>query len=317
MPGPLAVAEERYRSGVELSNATERAAQRLWRRYIDARNLDASFARLFPLLRELIVRAQLRGAEGSMRYLDRVLKAQGIDLAPAGDVNPGAFAGWASDGRDLDGLLHSPVASTKQAIGDGMAVREALLRGQFALRLIAATQVADAARVADGVAIAATPGLGGYVRMLNLPSCARCAILAGKYYRWNQGFQRHPACDCRHIPASEDVAGDLLTDPEKAVASGKVTGLTRADRQALAEGADLNQIVNAKRGIRSAGGRQFTIEGTTSRGIAGQRLGDLRSVRGSRYRRSGVARITPEQIYRDATSREDAIRLLRMHGYII
>lgn len=35
----------------------------------------------------------------------------------------------------------------------------------------------------------------GYVRMLTPPSsCDRCVILAGRWYRWNQGFERHPMC---------------------------------------------------------------------------------------------------------------------------
>lgn len=317
MPDPMAVAEARYREGVKLRSATERTARSLWRRHMDFRSLDRSWQELAPLLLALLREAQRKGAAGSQAYLMAMLAALNLDAVPAGEINPDAFAGVASDGRDLESLLYNSVITTKQAVAQGASEAEAMSAGEKALRMYMATQVADAARVADGVGVAATPRLGGYVRMLSLPSCARCAILAGKWFRWNQGFQRHPRCDCRHIPASEDVAGDLRTDPMAAVRSGQVHGLTRADRKALADGADLNQIVNAKRGMRSAGGRKFTTEGTTSRGIAGRRLGDLRMTRGSRYRRSGIARLTPEQIYRDATSREDAIRLLRLHGYII
>ena len=51
--------------------------------------------------------------------------------------------------------------------------------------------VADAARGAESVSIATRPRVG-YVRYLSPPSCSRCAILAGRFYRWSTGFLRHP-----------------------------------------------------------------------------------------------------------------------------
>src|SRR5690606_41067797 len=82
----------------------------------------------------------------------------------------------------------------------------------FRLERIAATQVADAGRVATGLGVVARPGIG-YVRMLQPPSCSRCAILAGRIYRRNAGFLRHPLCDCIHIPTTEAAGRDLTTDP--------------------------------------------------------------------------------------------------------
>jgi hypothetical protein len=124
-------------------------------------------------------------------------------------------------------------------------------------------------------------------------------ILAGRFYRWSTGFLRHPLCDCRHIPSSEDAAGDLRTDPMAAFRAGKVTGLSKAERQAIQDGADLAKVINAHRGMYTAGGKRLTREGTKRGALRGQ------------------VRPTPEQLYRDATSREDAIRLLRRFGYII
>lgn len=108
------------------------------------------------------------------------------------------------------------------------------------------------------------------------------------------------------IPAAENVAGDLTTDPMKAYRAGQIEGLTDAEREALDNGADISQVVNARRGTYVAGGKRYTREGTTRRGFAGNRLGSSR-----------IARLTPEQLFADATSREDAIRLLRQHGYIL
>jgi hypothetical protein len=53
------------------------------------------------------------------------------------------------------------------------------------------------------------------------------------------------------------------------------------------------KVVNARRGMQTADGRLYTTE------AAGRR-----------------PRLMPEQIFRDARDREDAIRLLSLHGYI-
>lgn len=96
------------------------------------------------------------------------------------------------------------------------------------------------------------------------------------------------------------MAGDLRTDPKAAVRSGQVTGLSTSDTEALDEGADLNQVVNARRG-RSG---MTTTEGATRGGLAGQRLG-------------GRQRLTPDAIYRVAEGRTEAVALLRANGYLL
>jgi hypothetical protein len=68
----------------------------------------------------------------------------------------------------------------------------------------------------------------------------------------------------------------------------------RPDAEAVRGGADLAKVVNARRGMYTADGRLYTRE------AAGKR-----------------PRLMPEQIFRDARDRDDAIRLLRLHGYII
>jgi hypothetical protein len=158
------------------------------------------------------------------------------------------------------------------------------------------------------VRMAVTPSVTGYVRMLNPPSCSRCVVLAGKFYRWNEGFERHPQCDCRHIPTTENLAGDLTTDPQAYFDS-----LTPAEQddtfgvagaQAIRDGADMGRVVNARRngGVRKAqlfGKSAFTTTVGTGRG--GRR----------------GPRIMPETIYAIAgDDRAEAIRLLRVHGFI-
>ena len=92
------------------------------------------------------------------------------------------------------------------------------------------------------------------------------------------------------IPATAEAAPDLVADPTDLIRQGKVTGLSKADQQALAEGADLGQVVNVRRyssGLRESG-----------RVLA----------------RAG--KLTPEGIYRLASDRTEAVAMLRRFGYL-
>ncbi len=284
-----------------LTLATLTATRRMWRRMTP--DFDTSWATVLRLLVVLVTGAQLGATRSAVAYIPAVLLETGQDDDPVGEVQPRAFAGIASDGRPLDSLLYGAVTEAKTAVERERPPGEALAEGGRWLDMAVQTQIADAGRAATQVAIVARPSVDGWVRMLNLPSCSRCAILAGRFYRWSEGFERHPRCDCRHIPASEALADDLTTDPDAAVRSGQVTGLSETDRKAFAEGADLGQLVNARRG-KSGLRSMTTTEGTTRRGTAGKRL-------------QGKQRLTPDGIYRVASSRGEAIDLLRRHGYII
>jgi hypothetical protein len=92
------------------------------------------------------------------------------------------------------------------------------------------------------------------------------------------------------IPAAENAGKDLVSDPTDLIREGKVTGLSKADMRALADGADFNQVVN----VRSA------------------KAGLLES--GRVLARAG--RLTPEGVYRLASSREEAVALLRRYRYL-
>lgn len=310
-----------YRSQQRLTVATLAAMRRVWERM--GADFDAAWPTVGPQLVALLAAAQLGVATASVDYMSEVLAETGQDDDPVAEVAPRAFAGTASDGFPLDSLLYGAVIAAKLASRGGAAApAEALARGRRWLDMTVRTQVADTGRAVTQVGIATRPRITGYVRMLNLPSCSRCVILAGKWYGWNTGFRRHPACDCRHIPASEDMAGDLRTDPRAALRSGRVTGLSRTDRQALDDGADLNQVVNARR--RRAGDGMSTSEGTSRRGYASyvqreaarQRGEIAREVRaGGRRRVQG--RLTPDAIYRVAQDRTEAVRLLHANGYIV
>lgn len=291
-------AEDHYRTQATLVEQTSQIASTLWKR-VDYRSLDATYpaTEMFTA----VAVGQLAAAAEAERYLTDVLTQTSQSGAQDGRVVPAAFVG-ASDGRDLGALLYEPVVATKVAVAQGASKQTAMRTGLATLLRIAGTQVQDAGRSAVGTGIVARPHVGGWVRVLSLPSCSRCAVLAGRWFLWNQGFQRHPLCDCRHIPSSENIAGHFTSDPRKAVESGQVRGLSEADRRAIVDdGADVARVVNAQRGMQTIETAQRKLKVT------------LEGVK----RRSGTIRLRPETIYEQANSRDDAIRLLKRYGYLI
>jgi hypothetical protein len=252
-------------------------------------DFDASWARVGPRILLLTASAQLGAARSGAAYVPDTLAELGTPVDPVGEVVPEAFSGVASDGRSLDALLGESVIRAKVARDNGAAASDALTAAGRALDMYVHTQVADAARGAASVAIAARPTVG-WVRMVNPPCCGRCAVLAGKWFRYNQGFQRHPRCDCRHVPAPEDVAGDVGTSPKALFSGGHVKGLTSGQAKAISEGADPARVINAS---RKASGMT-----TAEAAVKGRR------------------RLTPDGIYHMATTREGALQLLREHGYL-
>lgn len=308
----LRAAVAHYRRQQRITTAALASANRLWRRG-DLAGLTV-----------MVTLAQQTAAQDAAAAVPLMLAEQGMPVDPL-TVITSAFAGIASDGRGLASLLE--VATTRRQ-----------------LQLIVATQMQDAARVSAGVAIAARPKVTGYIRMLNPPSCNRCVVLAGKWFKWNAGFERHPKCDCRHVPAAEDQADDLRTHPDQYFDSltpaEQDAAFGKAGAQAIRDGADIGQVVNARAGMTSAsiGGRnvRITTVGTTRRGHFAhtrERIDRERGVatqfvetnvgrrgRTANYieRRTVRPRLMPEQIYLIAgDDRVEARRLLAGNGYIV
>ena len=106
------------------------------------------------------------------------------------------------------------------------------------------------------------------------------------------------------MPAAEQVAGDLTTDPrgyfDSLSKAEQDRHFTKAGAEAIREGADIGRVVNARRGMDVAGGRATRARRRTTTELAGRRQ-----------------RLTPEGIYDIATDRDEAIRLLRRHRYLI
>ena len=291
-----------------------------WRR-VDRSAIAASWQRLLPLAVEVVATGQRAAAELADPYLDSTVgPGDGSAL-----VVPRTLAGRTLDGRTLEGLLVLPQIEALQRIQGGMSPAMALRQAAGRLTLYGRTATADSARQAVVAGMGARK-VGGYYRRLSLPSCGRCAILAGRWYRSGTAFKRHPGCDCTMEPADAPEQGEAY-DAREAILSGQVTGLSSAEVEAVRLGADPSQVVNARRGMSTVGGRQVTTEGTTTRSLYGgyvrQADGTYRRrdppelVKSGRYRRVVVARPTPEQLMADAASPDEAIQLLQAYGYII
>lgn len=322
------VATAHYRRQAALARRAARRIARLWRR-VDRGDIRASWNAQVADAIAVLSSAQAIAAASAGSYVDDALEAQDFTADALGRVAPGRFAGVASDGRDLTGLLLQPAVRALTVIGAGADPRRALVAGAAELDMIVRTQVADAGRAADGVAITARPEVRGYTRVLVGKSCSRCVVLAGRWYAWNQGFKRHPRCDCRHVPTERDMSADVRTGPrayfDSLSTAEQDKTFTKAGAEAIRDGAEIAQVVNARRGMQTATvfGRQVlvTTEGTTTRGLAGQRLGARRDGQkrdGGRYRSAVRVRLMPEQIYLEAGGdRAEAIRLLKLHGFLL
>lgn len=200
-------------------------------------DFDAGWARIGPRLALIVASAQAGEAQDGATYVAASLAAQRTPVIPVGRVNPRALAGVASDGRLLISLLYGAVVRARSVKADSL--HERVDSGRMWLEMAVTTQLADAGRDAAKVAVAARPGVR-WVRVVTPPCCQRCAVLAGRVYRWSQGFQRHPGCQCSMIPqtvANPDAVG-VTIGPEG------VRDLTVAQREALANGADFNKTIN-------------------------------------------------------------------------
>lgn len=226
-------------------------------------------------LSAFVVAMQIAAARAGAASVPKMLEEQGVSPVAQAAVAAAAFGGDTPNGAPLADLLGSVTAP------------DAPLEP---LRRLAWTLVADAGRMGQSVATTATPAATGHVRYLNPPSCGRCAVLAGRVYRWSDGFLRHPQCDCVMLPVGESPESDLIHDPEDAFESGQIKGLSQAETEAIEAGADLGQVINVRR--KKAG---------LSR--AGRVL--------QRGRQP-----TPEGIYAMASDRAEAVELLRRFGYI-
>ncbi len=202
---------------------------------------------------------------------------------------------------DLQGR-HSTLADSKAAV-------EQLIQ----------SEVQDAGRTASQVEFVTRPDWTNYVRMLNPPSCPRCAGLAGRIYRDLDAFARHPGCDCVMVPVDswqEAHDAGYVSSFADAFEKGQVRGLSEADAEAIADGADPIEIVNATRGTSQPGITNALTVDLFGHRVKATTYATTKRAAWRKKNPTRLVRLRPESIYAVATDRADAIRLLRLYGWI-
>jgi hypothetical protein len=298
---PSAISHYQQQQLITIAAATQ--VRRQWRTMGD--DFELSWQNIATPVFETVAIAQRNAAAAAIEYVPAVLEDQGLDATAVATINPDRFMGGTDDGRPLETLLHGAVYESKSAIGNGATVGQALAVGGGWLQDVIMDAVRDAGRQAASSSITVRPSVQGWVRMLNPPSCKFCIMLAGKFFRWNQGFQAHKRCDCRHIPSSESSAGDLTIDPYayfhslSAQDQNRIFG--KRDAQAIRDGGDIYKIIN-----------------TRSRGLADDKLkrtpGHNRGWQSRRW--DTPSELTVDDIYDRARNRDEAIEMLGQYGYI-
>jgi hypothetical protein len=292
----LETASRQYEAQQAVAVATAAAIRKALQRIPRTASVDydSAWRDVRPQVNQLLASGRGRSVDLAVPYTAAALAVTGQDAPATGSLDPARFLATDPSGYPNESIFDAHPIRARQAAIAGNDVARSLAAADAWAVSTALTALADTRRQVYGVDIARRPTLTGYVRQLQMPSCSRCVILAGKWFRWNEGFQRHPNCDCLHIPAREDVAGDLTTDPYAAFKSmpeaeqDRLFG--RANAQAIRDGADIYRVENIRmRGL------------STSR--AGRRLGT-------------PSRMTPEDIYALGLSRERTIQALADEGYI-
>lgn len=272
----------------------------------------------------LIADAQLRNAELVDLTMGMSLVANGWQDTPIGLIDPAGFAGRMPDGDPLEIVPRAVAKHVRERLAlfeepTPEQKRQAWESGGKLLATITQTALIDTQRMAKAVAGMMRPRTL-YVRVAQLPCCARCAVLSGKRGYWEKPFQRHPGCDCTQIPVPEGKAG-MYERPTSAQeyfdslsAEEQDRVFTKAGAAAIRAGADINQVVNSRSGM-SAAGSAFTTVGTTARSKTmryyyGKPTGSVR----------GMARVprlsVPEIIARTQGDARARTGLLFQHGYI-
>lgn len=285
-------ARQQYERQQVIAALTAAGVRRLW--LSSGPDFDLGWSNVRSRVLDLVRLGRAASVHAAMPYMSSVLAETGQVGAPAGALNPSRFLEAAPNGMPVASTFDAAPVKAKQAVIAGASQAEAVQSVGTWLSGVSLTMLADTRRDVYQADMISRPRVSGYVRMLNPPSCNRCVILAGKRFRWNQGFQRHPRCDCIHIPATEAVAGDLTVDPYAYFNSlskemqDKTFG--KIEAQAVRDGADIYRVVNFGRsGLgTAAGNRRF----------------------GTPFRR------TLEDIYTRDKSRRFVIENLEYHGWI-
>lgn len=325
-PSPQAVAHMTARE--RLASATARAARKAWLE-IDPDNIHTSWLGLMARVLTIVAGGQLAAAQSTEPWLLALL-GNDPDQPDSDQLTPASLVGVDGGGRPMAEVLMAPMWTALRMVTQGKPVAQSMAQGQALLDVVVRTAIADTGRAADSVGMIARPGVTSYVRVVEGGACSRCLLLAGREYGVSTAFARHPRCQCgmepvtrehKPKPTSVETVFKAMSDAEKKKTFGA------AAVKAIDAGADIGQVVNARRGMASATAFGRTLQATTEGTRRGEfrrrefrRLQDegaiprSRSIRGFR---PPAARLMPEEIFRLADDREHAVRLLRQHSFIV
>jgi hypothetical protein len=298
------VAQRHQETRAHLADATARAVLAEWSK-VSPDAVAREWGRLLPKVTAMVQAGQLHAAEGTQTFMRELLGPLALVRAPA--IDPAQFARATPDGRDLMGLLARSIPTVLRFVAQGENPRTSLLRGAAFLSLVVRTVIADTGRQADQAAMVSNRNVTGYVRVVHLPACSRCILLAGREYHVSSGFLRHPRCDCTMEPVTREhqptpISPKGVFDRMSAAQQRKAFG--EAGAKAINDGSDIGSVVNARKAVDTVQmfGRKVQVTYTNT---------------GSR-RKKNPPRLMPEEIYRLADGdREHAIRLLDKNGYLL
>lgn len=297
MPPSLSQARNHYQRQARIAAAAVTAVRRLFRANRPLSEVVATVA-AYQYASASTSAASIAGAAGSQTPLVAAERFTGVSSAGFSVAEPIVALIDRFEPAPLEPLPANWWADAEKFMGS--------------LETLIASEVADAGRSAASVEMVTRPTWQNYVRVLTPPSCPRCAILAGRVYRDLDGFKRHPGCDCVHWPVQnwqEAHDAGLVSSPQEAFDKGLIRGLSQADSDAIRDGADIAQVVNAAQGVTTTNLFGRNVKATTS--------GTTRRAAWRRANPSLLVRLRPESIYDIADGdRAEVTRLLTLYGYI-
>lgn len=282
----------------QLADATARAVLAEWSK-VDPNSVAENWGRLLPRVTAMVQAGQTKSADMTNDYMRELLGT--LDA----EVDAEQFARQTPDGRNLMGVLARAIPTALWRRDEGDSTRSAMARAGAFLNMVTRTVIADTGRQADQASMVGNRQVTSYVRVVELPACARCIILAGREYSVSTGFQRHPNCDCTMEPVTKRKAGftlDAMDMFDRMSPEERHRVFGEAGSKAIADGANVYSVVNARKAMD-------TVE------MFGKQVQVTYTGTGSKKKKR-PPRLMPEEIYRQAESREHAIRLLYKNGYL-
>lgn len=283
------------------SRAAATMVGREWRTIRAGGDWAAQWQLKLTNLSRLVVAAQIGAAAAGAASVDDDLYRSGYPEKALAEVDPAGFGGWAEHPTSgavltIPALLYPAVITARATPG---TATQKLAAGGRVAQTMAHWAVSEAGRNAAMV------GATGRARTSLMfvdpaPMCQRCAVLVGKLFKpGTRSFTRHPGCDGRLVAVSDR---DKPSVPPLDVSD--IKDLTRDQLRAINDGANINQVINAKTAVR------ITRDGETKSVL---RANGTRTMYGAR----GMERWTPKAIYAKAGDDQDmAIQLLRKHKYM-